>query len=619
MIGRGRAGSALGAGGETPAAFDVRGIPARGVAPQSNTPGILGRRALRPGRLAGLDAIRAFHHGLLAREHGHWAAALLVFAVLAVVHTWPLASAPGVLSRNDNGDAQLNEWIVAWVAHQLPRDPARLFQANIFYPAKDALAFSEPLIVPALIAAPALWLGASPVLAMNLLMLAGFALTGLGANAVAWAWTRDRLAGLAAGSLFAFNAHTLTRLAHVQAVHAYGLPLALLLTERLMEQPRIPAALALGACMAMMAYTSGYFAVFASVMIAVIVVAGLFRGWARAAPVAAMLTTAAVTAAALAMPLLLPYRRVAAEQHMVRPIAEVALYSATIGGYFAAPGRIHMATWSAGAFARPVDAFFPGVVALALSAAAVWYAVRGRDRWRAVTLIAIGTIGVLLSLGLKTPLYQWLYTVFPPMHGIRAAARFGSLFLLAVSLLAALGLANLRKAWHYSKPIQLCAIAAMVLLNVEALRAPFGYRRWEGVPRIYEVLAREPGPVVLAEMPFYPAATVFQNAEYVLNSTAHWRPLMNGYSGYVPDSYVEAAAAMSHFPEPRAFPPMNAAGVTHVTVHPNRFGSGAAAIIDELSQRPDFELIGVDDKTGIRLYRYIPANLPPKGGSHEAR
>jgi hypothetical protein len=87
-----------------------------------------------------------------------WIAAAAVFVLLSVIHTWPLATAPGTLSRNDNGDAQLNEWIIAWVAHQLPRHPGQLFQGNIFYPAKDTLAFSEPLIVPALIAAPALWL-----------------------------------------------------------------------------------------------------------------------------------------------------------------------------------------------------------------------------------------------------------------------------------------------------------------------------------------------------------------------------------------------------------------------------------------------------------------------------
>ena len=44
----------IAARGESRAAFDGRGIPAGGVAPPSNTPGIIGRRALPPGRLAAL-------------------------------------------------------------------------------------------------------------------------------------------------------------------------------------------------------------------------------------------------------------------------------------------------------------------------------------------------------------------------------------------------------------------------------------------------------------------------------------------------------------------------------------------------------------------------------------
>src|SRR5918912_16171 len=90
-----------------------------------------------------------------------WFVPALLCVLLAVLHTWPLGTAPATLSRNDNGDAQLNEWILAWIAHQLPRAPTRLFEANIFYPAHDALAFSEPLIVPALIGAPIYWLGGS--------------------------------------------------------------------------------------------------------------------------------------------------------------------------------------------------------------------------------------------------------------------------------------------------------------------------------------------------------------------------------------------------------------------------------------------------------------------------
>src|SRR3954468_14827476 len=99
--------------------------------------------------------------------------ALALVAALAVVHTWPLALHPGTLSSNYNADAQLNEWIVAWVEHTLPRAPLHLFQANIFYPASDTLAFSEPLIVPAIMGAPIAWLGGLPILVFTLCDIAG--------------------------------------------------------------------------------------------------------------------------------------------------------------------------------------------------------------------------------------------------------------------------------------------------------------------------------------------------------------------------------------------------------------------------------------------------------------
>src|SRR6266850_4057002 len=60
--------SDLAARGESLAAFDGRCIPAGCVAPRSNTPGILGRRALPSGRLARLGATPDFHHGLLTAE-----------------------------------------------------------------------------------------------------------------------------------------------------------------------------------------------------------------------------------------------------------------------------------------------------------------------------------------------------------------------------------------------------------------------------------------------------------------------------------------------------------------------------------------------------------------------
>jgi hypothetical protein len=540
-----------------------------------------------------------------------WALPAVLCVVLAIVHTWPLATSPGVLSRNDNGDAQLNEWILAWVPHALASSPGHIFQGNIFYPANDTLAFSEPLIVPALLGAPVGLLGGSPVLVFNLLVLAGFALTAFAAYALMFAWTGDRAAALLTGSTFAFNTHTLTRLAHVQGLHLYGIPLALLAVDRLLATARVRDALWLAVWMTVMAYTSGYLLVFGTIMTAVVLLVRIREWLPRAATVLSRFALAALVAACAIVPLAIPYQRAATEQRMVRSLREVAEFSATPKGYLAAAGRLHYGTWSAGYFKDPVDSFFPGFIVISLSAVVLIRSVHRRSpldpvtRKRVAMLVAVAAAGAVLSLGLRTPVYGWLYNVFPPMRGLRAAARFGNLFLFGMSALAGLGLAALRARWR-SNPAQSrlvlgFTVALVAMANVEALRAPFLYRPFSGIPRLYTLLRSEP-KVVLVEVPFYPRQAVFENAEYVLNSTLHWRPLMNGYSGYVPATYNAVADVFWYFPREYAIDAMRKAGVTHVMVHPRRFGAEGPAVLETLAARPDFELMGVG-ADGLHLYR----------------
>jgi hypothetical protein len=564
-----------------------------GLSPSQNLFALANRQAL--------EQRECLIHNRAAMFRSGRAAAFALFLVLAVAHTWPLALHPSRLSLNDNADAELNEWIMAWVAHQLPRDPRHLFEANIFHPAHDSLAFSEPLIVPALMGAPFAWSGASPVLVYNVILILGFALTGFATCVLVQEWTGSQMAGVLAGSLFAFNTHTLTRLAHVQGIHLYGLPVALLALERVIRGGTWRAALLLAFSMIVLAYTSGYLVVFAVVMIATTMIVAA-RDWLpRASGVLGRLALAGIVAALAIAPIYLPYRRVAREQHMVRTIEAIRDFSASPAGYLASAGRLHLSTWSARFFRDPVDSFFPGFVALGLSGAAVVAAVRRRDgererlRARVLMLVSMGAVGAILSFGAATPVYGWLFDVFPPMQGLRAAARFGNLFLLAVAVLAGIGLAALRAP-------ATAAVALILIANGEALRAPFTYQPFRGIPGIYRLLADEPGPVVLAEQPFYPRSAIFRNAGYVLASTAHWRPLMNGYSGYTPASYQRYADAFWYFPQDWAIQAMKDAGVTHVVVHGDLFLEDNQRVVEVLDKRTDFELIAAGPG-GLRLYR----------------
>ena len=56
---------------------------------------------------------------------------------------------------------------------------------------------------------------------------------------------------------------------------------------------------------------------------------------------------------------------------------------------------------------------------------------------------------------------------------------------------------------------------------------------------------------VVAELPFPEPGRVAVNAVAVHASTRHWRPLLNGYSGYTPKSYVEHYLAFQQLPRSR--------------------------------------------------------------------
>lgn len=545
---------------------------------------------------------------MIRHLRSRWTQAILLAALLAIVHSWPLATDPARLSLHYNGDVMLNEWILAWVQHQLPRDPLHLFSANIFHPAPDSLAFSEPLIVPALMGWPVRLLGGSPVLVHNLLLLAGLALTMLGAYALVREWTGDHLAALLAGSAWAFNTQSLTRLEHLQAQHAYGVPLALLAADRLLATGQVRHALWLALWMSIMAYTSGYLVVFTTIALAVLLIVRLLAERRPAAQIsrrAGLLALATVLTGVAVLPLYLPYRRVAIEQRMVRTLDSVTEFSAAADGYLASYGRLHDWVWNAAAQRATPDAFFPGIVVVLLGLVALGFSLAqgggAPNRGRVLAMLAIATAGFVLSLGTRTPVYGWLYDVFPLVGALRAAARFGVLFMLGVAVLAGLGLATLRRQ-KGGAAMTAAASALILVVNLEALRAPFTYTTFRGIPAIYELLASEPGRVVVIEVPFYPPQAVFENAEYVLNSTAHWRPLMNGYSGYTPQSYRDFADVFWYFPEPEALAAIRAAGATHLVLHPERFGADAAETLRLALANPQLERMAVS-RNNVTLFR----------------
>jgi hypothetical protein len=124
------------------------------------------------------------------------------------------------------------------------------------------------------------------------------------------------------------------------------------------------------------------------------------------------------------------------------------------------------------------------------------------------------------------------------------------------------------------------------------------------VSRLYARLRHT--DAIVAEFPFFAPDRVFHNADYLLDAAVHWRPMLNGYSGLIPDSYARAARDLAHFPDAAAIGALRAAGVTHVFVHDRALRDWTDdPTADALAHTPDLQLLATDADTS--LYALRPA------------
>ena len=119
------------------------------------------------------------------------AIASLVFLVMTVFKTYPLIVHFNTHIPSDPGDPLFVAWILAWDFHALTSDPGSLFNANIFYPVENALAFSENMLGVLPIFAPAYAMTRNPIFAYNVVFLLSFILSGVAMFLLIHYWTES--------------------------------------------------------------------------------------------------------------------------------------------------------------------------------------------------------------------------------------------------------------------------------------------------------------------------------------------------------------------------------------------------------------------------------------------
>ena len=533
---------------------------------------------------------------------GEWLWVPAAFLALTALMTWQQLASPYAVG--DTGDPLFSVWRLSWVAHQLPRAPLRLFDANIFYPELRTLAYSDAMLATAIMAAPLLWLGVHQLLVYNIVLLLSFAASGVAMYALVRALTGDRAAAFVAGVAFAFYPFRFEHYSHLELQVTFWMPFALLMMHRAMTTGRVRDGAVTGLLLALQTLSSLYYGLFLLVVMGVVWLAtgGLrlcrrrFMPWVAAAAVLVLLV----------LPVAVPYLQNRG-QLGERPDWEARIYSATPRSYVVAHVRNRLYGGLLDGPRTPEASLFPGLGIVVLALAGAWPRMtRRRAAYVLAALVAFDG-----SLGLNGITFPTLRDTLLPFRGLRVPARFSMLVGLSLSVLAGYGVQRLRqsarlKGGRLGAALPVACVAVLLVENVSNLQLTDVPVR---PPLIYDYFAGAPTSV-LADLPFPESlerATADSRRLYY--STFHWQTLITGSSGYFPESFRQAIRMLPGVPTARAVTFLQERGVQFIALDRADCADWEYwQSIEYLDQEPRVELVRrlSGSRDDASLYRVRP-------------
>jgi hypothetical protein len=273
---------------------------------------------------------------------------------------------------------------------------------------------------------------------------------------------------------------------------------------------------------------------------------------------------------ALTLPFFLPYLRVQQEAGFARTLDDARMHAADAGAWLASAAWAHR--WWLPRIEPFNEVLFPGLLTLGLGLAGLVRAVRERVTREIVAFYGVsGLLAFWLSFGPDAGLYTLFYDTVPVFSFLRAPGRIGIVVVLALAVFATVAV----RALVAGRPRPMVWSGALaVVVAAELMQAPLtAFRQVEPFPEVYRTLAVQPAGAV-AEFPyFYVRGDFPRHAIYMLNSTTHWMPLVNGYSDHIPQEFRDQVVPLSSFPTRESFQILGKAGVRYVLFHLNMYDS----------------------------------------------
>jgi hypothetical protein len=479
----------------------------------------------------------------------------------------------------------LNTWIIGWDADRLRHGLSGIWDAPIFFPYRNALAFSENLFGIAFFVAPIYWVTHNAVLTYNVALIASFVLAGAGMFLLAHSLTGSRPAALIAGAYYAFCPYRMLQIMHIQMIATGWIPIGLFGLHRYFQTSRRRWLVLFVVAYLLQVTSNMYAAYFMAIPAAFVIADGVAANRARWRTMMLETVVAAIVVLVTLVPVLVPYYQARVAYRNVRNSVEIEMNSADLRSYVLPLEGVGLWRWLPSATAVEGEkALFPGILFVALGCVTAFHARRfcSDDRRTVILYAAVAAVSAAISFGPHVYAwgvkltdhgpYDWLWRVVPGWDGMRVPARFGSVALLALAVIGAIGAAILLR--RLDRRGQAAAtVCGFLIVLAEGWIVPMRIVSYNarGRPEDREVsqwlAARPPGGVL--DLPM--VTDNFEELHYQYGTLLHGHPVVNGMSGYnsgLQRLFRNPAGPLYDWDRPGAVVRMlRAVGIRYVVVH----------------------------------------------------
>ena len=562
---------------------------------------------------------------LLKKFNNPYFLALITFLLAAIFITYPLIFHLGDFVTG-YGDQYLHAYIMNWVVHAIFTNPLNLFQASIYYPYINSLAYSDLFLSSSILSIIPLWLFKEPIVTVNFTLISSIFMVGFFTFILSFYLTKNFWASLISGLLIIFSPVFLDKKTHIQMLSIQWIPLSILFFIMFTKSFK-PRYLLLSMLFFLFqfynSFLPGYFLIFFYLIY-------LFWVWTNDRKIIKKIFTKnnfliVLITLFLTIPIVKPYYDVFKEYNAARNIRD-AIHFALQPEDLIYPNEhtvlepllLQISNIKQYKQTDEIKSGYIGLVFTLLSFLAIFYVLKKINKKNILenSFLTTGLFGLILSFGpalhfaretIHKPFliilpYAIFYYIIPGFSGFRNSSRWEILFIFCMAVLITLILSAILKNSKKALLIYIFLIMGIVFeYNFPMKFYPVLSKN--NFPQVHNFLSKTNPNSVFIALPIYnwnlPNSAKELEREYFY--TKHFRKTVNGYSGFSPAKWQEDVMYLfENFPNKNSINKIKKIGVNYIIVNKNEYDSlyknkyyllgDGDYVIRELNDSSDVEL-----------------------------